>query len=102
VIDKRRLHTNPKVVVNNSLTILCPASGVPTPTITWYKDGNQLDPTQKTNVAISNEGKELKITSAQVWVTFPVVITFYNIKCDVKTVEYCNVSIYLLPLDNDK
>ena len=31
-----------KALTNTSITIQCPTSGVPTPTVTWTKDGEQV------------------------------------------------------------
>lgn len=66
----RRVNTNPKVVINGSLTILCPATGVPTPNITWFKDGTEITPDSLPNVDIGDDGRELVIVEAQVMICF--------------------------------
>ncbi|XP_053380218.1 hemicentin-1-like [Mercenaria mercenaria] len=63
-IENRRPNTNPKVVVNGNITVVCRATGTPKPTISWYKDGVELDSLE--NVEINNDGQELTIYSAQV------------------------------------
>ncbi|XP_071607415.1 hemicentin-1 isoform X1 [Heliangelus exortis] len=50
------------VIVNNPLELLCMASGIPVPKISWMKDGHPL--LQSDNVHVLREG--LQITSAQV------------------------------------
>ena len=46
---------------DTTITIRCPVSGVPTPSITWTKDGKQLSPAD--NVAITSDNS-LVITQA--------------------------------------
>ena len=55
------------MVQDGSLTINCPAKGVPPPIITWYryKDGIELELTDFRNVEISEDGKELTILEAK-------------------------------------
>lgn len=65
-INTRRLNTNPKVVVNGTVTVFCLATGVPTPNITWYKDGAKIDLEQLANIDIKNNGRELTISEAKV------------------------------------
>ena len=73
-IDIRRFNTNPKVVVNGSVSISCPAAGVPTPNITWFKDGTQIDESVLQNVNIKDDGRELTISDAQVhMVRYPML-----------------------------
>ena len=63
----RVYNTNRKVVQDGSLTITCPARGVPPPKITWYryKDGHEVELTDFKGVEISKDGKELTIMEAQ-------------------------------------
>ncbi|CAF0824612.1 unnamed protein product, partial [Didymodactylos carnosus] len=51
------------VILNHSLFLNCPAVGVPTPEIVWYKAGEQLSPSEV--LVITNEGKTLKITNIE-------------------------------------
>ena len=55
------------MVQDGSLTINCPAKGVPPPIITWYryKDGIEVELTDFRNVEISEDGKELTILEAK-------------------------------------
>ncbi|XP_076455301.1 hemicentin-1-like isoform X2 [Babylonia areolata] len=55
-----------KVIANNSITIYCPASGVPPPIILWYKDGEELDVLRDDNLDIRAGGTELLIRRAKV------------------------------------
>ncbi|KAK3592726.1 hypothetical protein CHS0354_007728 [Potamilus streckersoni] len=63
-IDIQSSNTNPKVVVNGSVTILCPAVGVPPPVIIWYKDGVEIK--EGSNIRIVKGGQELVIANAEV------------------------------------
>ena len=65
-IDPKRVNTNPKVIVDGSVTISCPASGVPPPKITWYKNGEEIVDSEMPNIEIKDAGLELTITNAQV------------------------------------
>ena len=46
-----------KALTNTSITIQCPTSGVPTPTITWTKDGEQI--TNDSRYTIQDDGSLL-------------------------------------------
>lgn len=52
------------VIVNNPLELTCFASGIPTPKITWMKDGRPLPQTDQ--VQTLGGGEVLRISSAQV------------------------------------
>ncbi|KAK3087485.1 hypothetical protein FSP39_006555 [Pinctada imbricata] len=65
-IDEFATNTSPKVMVNSTLTVFCPATGVPPPTIRWLKDGVGLDLQTMPNINISPDGKQLTIREAQV------------------------------------
>uniref|UniRef100_A0A665VT70 Hemicentin-1 n=1 Tax=Echeneis naucrates TaxID=173247 RepID=A0A665VT70_ECHNA len=52
------------VVVNNVLEIHCEASGIPTPSLTWLKDGRPLPQTD--SVGLLRGGELLRVASAQV------------------------------------
>ena len=39
---------------NTTITITCPVSGVPTPSVTWKKDGVQLVEEERINIADDN------------------------------------------------
>ncbi|XP_077463990.1 hemicentin-1 [Stigmatopora argus] len=51
------------VVVNNALELLCDASGIPPPTLTWLKDGRPLPQTD--SLQILQGGHVLRVASAQ-------------------------------------
>ena len=52
------------VVVNNVLELQCEASGIPTPSLTWLKDGRPLPQTD--SVRLLRGGEVLRVASAQV------------------------------------
>ncbi|XP_062570988.1 hemicentin-1-like isoform X1 [Saccostrea cucullata] len=60
-INEFRTNVKPRVIVNNPLTITCPASGVPPPVITWYKDGEKINITANENIQVDKDGQELTI-----------------------------------------
>ncbi|XP_029988074.1 hemicentin-1 [Sphaeramia orbicularis] len=51
------------VVVNNVLELLCEASGIPTPSLTWLKDGRPLPQTD--SLRLLRGGEVLRVASAQ-------------------------------------
>ncbi|KAK5869646.1 hypothetical protein PBY51_024348 [Eleginops maclovinus] len=51
------------VVVNNVLELQCEASGIPTPSLTWLKDGRPLPQTD--SVRLLRGGEVLRVASAQ-------------------------------------
>lgn len=52
------------VVVNNVLELQCEASGIPTPSLTWLKDGRPLP--QTNSLRLLRGGEMLRVVSAQV------------------------------------
>ena len=48
---------------NTTITIRCPVSGVPTPSVTWHKDGVQIVDEDKVSIMVDNS---LVITGAEV------------------------------------
>lgn len=52
------------VVVNNVLELHCEASGIPTPSLTWLKDGRPLPQTD--SLQLLRGGGVLRVASAQV------------------------------------
>lgn len=52
------------VVVNNVLELHCEASGIPTPSLTWLKDGRPLPQTD--SLHLLRGGEVLRAASAQV------------------------------------
>lgn len=55
------------VVVNNVLELQCEASGIPTPSLTWLKDGRPLPQTD--SLRLLRGGEMLHVASAQVSIT---------------------------------
>lgn len=51
-------------IQNTPLVINCPISGVPTPNITWYKDGEVISTSN--HVTISTNGRRLTVTDTKV------------------------------------
>lgn len=64
-IDRQGVNIHPKVVVNSSLVISCPATGVPTPNITWLKDGQPVE-FRAGVIETRQSGTELVLYRAQV------------------------------------
>lgn len=52
------------VVVNNVLELQCEVSGIPTPFLTWLKDGRPLPQTE--SLSLLRGGEVLHVASAQV------------------------------------
>ena len=49
---------------NTTITIRCPVSGVPTPTVTWQKDGVQITPGDRFTIT-SDNSLVIKATESQ-------------------------------------
>nr|XP_022322237.1 hemicentin-1-like isoform X1 [Crassostrea virginica] len=65
-IDEFRTNVKPRTIINSPLTIACPASGIPPPVITWYKDGNVVDFSKDENIQLDKDGQELTIKVTEV------------------------------------
>ncbi|MEQ2195057.1 hypothetical protein XENOCAPTIV_006849 [Xenoophorus captivus] len=68
VLDPPRIRSSDQsakvsVVVNNVLELLCEATGIPTPTLTWLKDERPLPQTE--SLRLLRGGEVLHFTSAQ-------------------------------------
>lgn len=59
-----RLHEK-SVILQKSLTLDCPAKGVPEPIIQWQKSRRTLPRYGSPSVRIQNDGRQLVIPSAQ-------------------------------------
>ena len=59
------LDTTHDVIQNRTVTLDCPAEGAPRPTILWFYKGIPLDNEFATGLTISEDGKTLRIASAQ-------------------------------------
>jgi len=52
--------------VNENITLFCPATGVPPPKITWYRNGRVLDNATDDVIALLDDGWRLYIAQAEV------------------------------------
>lgn len=60
-INEFRTNIKPRTIAGNPLTITCPASGIPPPVITWYKDGSKVDFSKDKNIQLDKDGQELTL-----------------------------------------
>ena len=65
IIDGINIDIYPKVLVGSSVVIYCPAQGVPTPSISWFKDGQPLEEVPG-EIEVRAEGTELVFHNAKV------------------------------------
>ena len=66
LINRGAIDTNPKVVVNNTVVVNCPVSGIPVPQIQWLRNDVLLDVIRYSNIAITANGRQLRIKNARV------------------------------------
>ncbi|GFR68714.1 hemicentin-1, partial [Elysia marginata] len=65
IIGRINVNIYPKVLKDSSVVIYCPAQGVPTPSISWFKDGQPLE--EKPGVIETrSEGTELVLHNAKI------------------------------------
>uniref|UniRef100_A0A3Q2PHK8 Ig-like domain-containing protein n=1 Tax=Fundulus heteroclitus TaxID=8078 RepID=A0A3Q2PHK8_FUNHE len=88
--------------VNNVLELLCEATGIPTPTLTWLKDGRPLPQTD--SLRLLRGGEVLRVTSAQVGLCRfklnPFCQHIYSIQGKIKRAGTTEDVTYLAPLDS--
>ena len=64
-IDGAGTVSEPDVVVNRSITLACPASGIPLPAVTWYKEDTRIT-ANGTRILILDAGWRLQLLNAEV------------------------------------
>lgn len=57
--------SNVWVILNEPLTLECPAEGVPPPNITWFKHGQEIRPYGSHGLRLVDNGYKLLVVSAQ-------------------------------------
>ena len=65
-IERADVVLSPKVIINKTVVINCPAGGIPLPEIVWQKNGENLDPVLHPNIQVMSGGRQLRITSAAI------------------------------------
>ncbi len=53
------------IIINHTLTLLCPAIGVPEPQLVWFYNGNEIQSPDKQHF-IRHHGKKLTINRIKV------------------------------------
>jgi len=56
--------SNLSVIIDRSIAIDCPVSGVPLPHTSWFKDGKQLSANQNDDIRVVSRGQRLEINNA--------------------------------------
>jgi len=55
---------NLSVIVERSISIDCPVTGVPQPDISWVKDGQRLSTNQNDDIRVVSRGQRLEVNNA--------------------------------------
>ena len=64
-VDGSETVSSPEVVVNRSIALLCPASGIPVPEIRWFLDGEEIFD-NSSRFSLVDGGWKLEIDQAEV------------------------------------
>ncbi|KAI1722962.1 immunoglobulin i-set domain-containing protein [Ditylenchus destructor] len=54
-----------QINVGRTVTLVCPVSGSPEPSVSWLKDGHNFDPSLEEKVRLMSGGRQLQIANAQ-------------------------------------
>ena len=57
--------SNLSVIIDRSIAIDCPVTGVPQPHITWVKDGQRLSTNQNDDIQVVSRGQRLEVNNAE-------------------------------------
>ncbi len=103
---------NLSVITQRPIVIDCPVTGVPTPTITWYKDGVEIFADNDPGLRILSGGRRLEIMEADLMDTgsykcvpknpageterdFHLNVWGKNIQiCNLASLSYVNLCVY--------
>jgi len=64
-IETSSVISKPEVVVNETITLFCPAAGVPSPEVTWFRDQQPLDNQTDDGIVVLDDGWRLHIAHAR-------------------------------------
>ena len=65
IIDLTNIEVEPKVVVNRSIVLNCPAGGVPTPEVKWLRNDEPLSILRYSALQLLANGRQLRVNGAQ-------------------------------------
>jgi len=65
-IETSDVISTPEVIVNETITLFCPAAGVPPPEVTWFRDQQPFDNQTDDGIVVLDDGWRLYIPHAGV------------------------------------